>query len=258
MDWINPLFYRRTALFIKTEEQLAEYLISIKPFFVKSIIENWIAFEKQLWNTEFINRTVTKPFFDELSSLQWTSNFPPNNNPQRRLQDIKEMGYTFSTRRIGTKTERLLVPIPRVMQTGYEVLSPKFKAKAIKVLNSLDVYELSKANLAGLLPDHKFPEIRWDEETRGENPEEMTDIELKGKFQLIDNQRNQQKREVCRKCFQTGKRGILFGINFFYEGNENWAAEIPTVGKNAEQGCVGCGWYDIEKWREELNKIIER
>ena len=122
---------------------------------------------------------------------------------------------------------------------------------------SINVYECSKANKHGLLPDHKFPEIRWDEETRAENPEGMPESEIKEKFQLVDNQRNQQKREVCRKCFQTGKRGKLYGINFYYSGNENWDNEIPKIGKEAEKGCIGCGWYDIQKWRECLNELIE-
>jgi hypothetical protein len=251
-----PYYYRRTGLLLETEQELAAYLIEIKPYFTKETIVNWINEEIELWNTVFVSRTVTKPFFDALSTLKWTSDFPQNNNPQRRLQDIKEMGYTISTRRIGQKTERLLVPIPRGLQTGYETFSQKFKNKAIKALNSLNVYELSSANKAGLLPDHKFPEIRWDAETLAENPEDMSETEIKNKFQLLDNQRNQQKREVCRKCFQTGKRGIIFGIPFFYEGSESWASDIPKVGKVAEQGCVGCAWYDIGKWRLELNKLI--
>lgn len=42
-EWTGliPYFYRRTALFLKTEVQLAEYLISIKPFFTKKLIEEW-------------------------------------------------------------------------------------------------------------------------------------------------------------------------------------------------------------------------
>ena len=50
------------------------------------------------------------------------------------------------------------------------------------------------------------------------------------------NQRNQQKREVCRNCFQKGIRGTIYGINYFYEGTERWDPQIPTVGKAAEKG----------------------
>ena len=90
------------------------------------------------------------------------------------------------------------------------------------------------------LPDHKFSEIRWDENTKSENPDNMTDKEIQQKFQLLTNQRNQQKREICRKCYQTGKRGVIFGIPFYYKGNENWDESIPKTGKDAEKGCVGC------------------
>ncbi len=259
-EWkgLIPYFYRRGGLFIESEAELAEYLISIKHFFTKSTVISWIESEIQLWNTEFSKKIVTKPFFDALSTLRWTSDFPRNNNPQRRIQDIKDMGYTISTRRVGGNTERLLVPIPRGVQTGYETMSKNFKDRAMKTLKFLNIYELSKANRRGLIPDHKFPEIRWDAETRTENHEDMDNGEVKNKFQLLDNQRNLQKREVCRNCFQTGKRGILFGVNFFYEGNEEWALNIPKVGKAAEEGCIGCGWYDIEKWRDELNLLIKQ
>lgn len=53
----------------------------------------------------------------------------------------------------------------------------------------------------------------------------MTDEEIIQKFQLLDNQRNQQKREICRKCFQEGIRGTIYGINYFYEGTEVWDTE---------------------------------
>lgn len=204
------------------------------------------------------NSDVTIHFFTELIKMKWTSQFPQNDNPQRRIQDIKEKGYTIASRRNGRKAERLLLPIPRGVETGYEVFSAKFRKKAIETLNQINVYELSSANKHGLLPDHKFPEIRWDEQTRKENPDEMSETEIKQKFQLIDNQRNQQKREVCRKCFQTGARGKIFGLNYFYLGNETWDEKIPKLGKDAEKGCVGCGWYDIQKWRDSLNILVDK
>jgi hypothetical protein len=74
----------------------------------------------------------------------------------------------------------------------------------------------------------------------------------KNDFQLLTNQRNQQKREVCRHCYQTGKRGLIYGIPFFYKGSIDWNRSIPQRGKEAEKGCVECAWYDIERWRKEL------
>lgn len=87
---------------------------------------------------------------------------------------------------------------------------------------------------------------------------DMTDEEIIEKFQLLDNQRNQQKREICRNCFQTGQRGHLFGIDFYPVGNAEWDKEIPTVGKAAEQGCIGCPWYDIEAWRKAINTLLKK
>ena len=87
---------------------------------------------------------------------------------------------------------------------------------------------------------------------------EMTDGEIIQKFQLLDNQRNQQKREVCRKCFQEGIRGSIYGIKYFYKGTEFWDSHISIKGKAAEKGCEGCPWYDIEKWRKMLNLEIKK
>jgi hypothetical protein len=213
-------------------------------------------------------KETTKGFFDKLLNLEWNSvqyDLPSNRNFARRIQDIKEFGYTLATdtRRLvkGKKendTHIQLVPLPKGGVTGYEVMSPAFKAKAIEVLQGINVYELSSANKHGLLPDHKFPEIRWDEATKAENSNEMSEAEIKEKFQLVDNQRNQQKREVCRRCFQTGKRGTLYGLSYFYQGNQDWPDGVPKMGKAAEKGCHGCGWYDIQKWRDNLNEFVNK
>ncbi|NET41468.1 hypothetical protein [Okeania sp. SIO2B3] len=39
-------------------------------------------------------------------------------------------------------------------------------------------------------------------------------------------------------------------------GNENWPRNIPQVGKDAETGCIGCGWYNFEIWRNTLNQKL--
>lgn len=261
-----PYFYRRTGLFIETPEDLADYLNKIYPLFSRNAINEFLQAEAKRWNTELRGKETTKGFFDKLINLQWNSvqyDLPVNKNWARRVQDIKEFGYTLATdtrRQVEgesvTDTHIQLVPLPKGGVTGYEVMSPAFKAKAIALLRRINVYELSSANNHGLLPDHKFPEIRWDDKTRDENSDEMSVEEIKEKFQLIDNQRNQQKREACRKCFQTNMRGKLYGINYYYVGCEIWNPEIPKIGKDAEAGCVGCGWYDIQKWRESLNNFI--
>ena len=253
-----PYQYRRTGLHIETEEELAKYLISIKPYFVKNKMDKWVKDELKFWETKKTGAAVTFSFFKAICSLKWTSNFPSNNNPQRRIQDIKELGYTLSTRLTGQSTERLLLPIPRGAETGYETFTPQFKSRVIRLLKGINAFEAKATNIKALIPDHKFSEIRWDESTRAENSMEMTDEEIIEKFQLLDNQRNQQKREICRKCFQTSERGEIYGIKYFYKGSKQWNKSIPTKGKEAEKGCIGCPWHDIPKWREELNKILKK
>lgn len=34
--------------------------------------------------------------------------------------------------------------------------------------------------------------------------------------------------------------------------------DVPEEGEAAEEGCVGCGWYDVAKWKEELNKKLQK
>lgn len=257
-EWetIVPYVNRRAGLFLETEEELVAYLKSIKPYFQKSAMENWKKVERKKWKKS--KADVTKEFFYALLTFKPVTKFPKNDNPARRIQDIKDEGYTVATIHHfkGKKSARILLPIPKVSEMGYETFTSQFKARVIRLLHGINSYESKITTAKGLIPDHKFSEIRWDQDTKGRNPMEMTDEEIIRKFQLLDNQRNQQKREVCRNCFQTGKRGIIYGIPFFYKGGENWDKNIPPVGKDAEKGCEGCAWYDIERWRSEIVKLV--
>ena len=219
-------------------------------------MQKWGVAERKVWkNTK---ADVTKEFFFALLTFKLVTKFPSNDNPARRIQGIKDAGYTVATipHYKNRKSARILLPIPKVEGMGYETFTPQFKARVIRLLNGINAYESKPTTSKGLIPDHKFSEVRWDKDTKAQNPMDMSDDEIIQKFQLLDNQRNQQKREVCRNCFQTGKRGMIYGIPFFYKGGEDWDVKIPTVGKVAEKGCEGCAWYDIERWRSELIKLI--
>lgn len=238
----------------------------IKVLFLKVNIDKFVKTEKMRWQKEMSGKQTTKGFFDKLLNMRWNSverDLPKNPNWARRIQDIKEFGYTLATDTNmkgvdgdGNGTHILLIPIPKGGVSGYETMSATFKNKVIKALKSVNAFELSSANKHGLIPDHKFPEIRWDKDTQEDN-ENLDEEEIKVKFQLLDNQRNLQKREICRKCFQTDKRGIIFGVNYFYKGDENWSKSIPKQGKDAEKGCVGCAWYDIAVWRDGINQLLK-
>lgn len=255
-DTVVPYHIRRSGLFIDSEEDLAAYLVSIKGYFTHESMAAWAATEGKKWAES--NAEVTREFFFVLLSFKEETEFPANDNPARRIQDIKDAGYTIASIPGGPKkkTRRILLPIPLNAEMGYETFTPQFKSRVIRLLDGINAFEARPTSVNGLIPDHKFSEIRWDENTKAENAMDMTDDEIVEKFQLLDNQRNQQKREVCRRCFQEGQRGILYGIPFFYEGTEKWPQNIPEVGKAAEKGCIGCAWYDIERWRRELLKKI--
>lgn len=263
--WI-PVEYRRTGLDLKTEQEISDYLISIYPFLNPDKRKEWLAEQEKFWSSEKPNAGETKKVFDAISNGNWTCVNCSISNPNwaRRFQDIKEFGYTFATNTpvkcpaCGKRSTFLqAISIPRhhsVDGNGYETWSPLLRKRIISTLNNYDSYEGKVGS--NLLPDHKFSEIRWDLNTKETNKDNMSQTEIKAKFQLMTNQRNQQKREVCRNCFQSGKRGNVFGIPFYYQGNENWAETISKTGKDAEKGCVGCPWYDLEKWRKELIKKI--
>jgi len=256
-DTVVPYVDRRAGLNIETEQELAEYLISIKPYFRKNAMRQW---KRKELKRGLIGGSVTPLFFKVLLSFKEEfERFPMNPNSARRIQDIKDAGYTLASvpRQNGLKGyNRILLPLPLHAEMGYETFTPQFKARVIRLLKEQNAFEARVTAKKALIPDHKFSEVRWDDETKAENSMEMTDAEIIQKFQLLDNQRNQQKREICRRCFQEGIRGTIYGIKYFYEGDEHWDSDIPKIGKAAEKGCKGCPWYDIELWRKELNKKL--
>ena len=258
-DTYVPFVDRRAGLDIKTEEELADYLKSLKQYFTPEAMENW---RKTELERGLIGGDVTPLFFNVLLSFKEEfDNFPMNPNSARRIQDIKDAGYTLASvpRPKGLKGyNRILLPIPLHAEMGYETFTPQFKARVIRLLNERNAFEARVTAKKALIPDHKFSEVRWDDETKAENSMDMTDAEIIQKFQLLDNQRNQQKREVCRRCYQEKIRGTIYGIKYFYKGTERWDPAIPEKGKAAEKGCEGCPWYDIEKWRTMLNQELNK
>jgi len=264
--WI-PVEYRRTGVSIQNKETLYEYLDSVYEQLHPKNFKPWLEAQAAFW-TDKSRAAVTKGFFDSLAKGGWqcvSCTLPQNPNWARRIQELKEFGYTLATdisrycpHCNANKTHILLLPVERGLTegNGYERWSPAFRKRILSVLENFDVYEFAKNPY--LLPDHKYSEIRWGTSTKAENSDDMTDEEIRSKFQLLSNQRNQQKREVCRNCFQTGKRGAIYGIPFFYEGTENWDESIPKTGKEAERGCIGCAWYDIAEWRNRLIYLLKQ
>jgi hypothetical protein len=254
-----PIVYRRTGLELDTDAEISDYLNRIYKEIAPSNWEAWRKEQDNFWAGT--KSDVTKPIFDVLSrDFKWIpyKQMGENSNTARRLQDLKEMGYTIATRNRGRVYEFMLIPTQRGHKTGYEYWSGQLRASIVKWLGDYDAFESKVTNAKYLLPDHKFPEIRWNRDTRRESLKDLTQAEVQRDFQLLNNQRNQQKREVCRSCFQTNRRGHPFGIKFYYAGGEIWPTGVPKTGKDAEQGCIGCGWYDLEAWRQAVQGLLSK
>ena len=257
--WPVPYEYRRTNLFIDSAEELVELIKKYKPNFTERFVNQFRRdISVQVHDIFGENAVVTIPIFRQLldNCGEWVSNKGfDSSNTQRRIQDIKEEGFTLATKTEGRSTFHMLLPIQRHTPSGYETFSSRVKKAIFEVHEGINAFTCGTANIS-CLPDHKFPEIRWTSDTPVSN-ENLTKQEMFDKFQIVPESINQMKREVCRKCFQTGCRGTLNGINFFYKGKPTWNPSIPKTGKVAEEGCVGCFWYDMIAWRKALNKLIE-
>lgn len=263
----------RAVLDLQKESEIKDYLKQVYIYCHPNQRQEWVEQQKEFWKPPLPNKSqkidaklVTKPLFNDLLTFQWTCVscvLPGNNNPANRYKRLKELGYSIAThlnmlceKCTDKKTHILLVPLPRRGTLGYETMSPIFRKKCLTLLNCYDVYEGKTGDKKMLLPDHKFPERRWDANTRRDSLDDLTDEEIKNDFQLMTNQRNLHKREVCRQCFDYNARPFPFGIKFYYQGDETWPDDISKTGKDAENGCIGCGWYDMKKWRDALNQKL--
>ncbi len=259
-----PIEYRRTGVDLQNDKDIEEYLNKVYSECGPKNWGQWRTEQKSYWAGR--SADITANIFMPLLSFNWTCQgceLPQNPNFARRVQEIKECGYTLSThpnmhchKCDSAKTHLLLLPLKKGGVSGYETWSPKLRERIIRTLEYHDAYEGKAVPPHGLLPDHKFPEIRWDMTTRRDELEHLKEDDIHMDFQLLTNQRNQQKREVCRRCFQSCQRGYPFGVKFYYKGDSTWPPSIPIRGKTAEMGCQGCGWYDLKAWRNALNKIV--
>jgi hypothetical protein len=132
--------------------------------------------------------------------------------------------------------------------------------RILQVYSYTDVIEQRQREKHELVIDHRFPMERWG---KSEAPHltSMSETEIRKKFQLLkkdaSGNHNLLKSRSCERCIEIGKRGTPFGIKFWYQSGEDWPSQHQR-GDKAEEGCIGCGWYDFEAWRNALNqKLIE-
>ena len=125
--WV-PVEYRRTGVSIpvSAKTELEEHLNSIYEQMHPSKYKAWVTEQDQYWNA---TRSVeTKEIFNTLKDGKWHCRNCDISNPNfaRRIQDIKEMGYTVATHvnyhcpvcGNNRSTRLLLLPINRVKLAG--------------------------------------------------------------------------------------------------------------------------------------------
>lgn len=174
-EWSIPIVYPRLGLELTSEEEIAAHVAAIYAQAHPDNHADWRDEQRTFWQSS--RSDVTKPIFEALvKDLAWLAyeDMPDSSNPARRVQALKELGYMVATRkRPGRPYEFMILPVPRGAETGYEWWSGALRKRIVRALGSYDAYEAKKVNPDHLLPDHRFPEVRWDSDTRRETLEHL-------------------------------------------------------------------------------------
>ena len=173
--------------------------------------------------------------------------------PAATFREIKKLGYEFEELSIGRWAKQMFCPVCNQITTHYKLLNteptagehkrfsitPKARKRIISVLGGRDAFTGASITSTPEI-DHKVPWSRLDGDINTNN---ISDDEIKENFQLLTREHNLLKDRACRKCRETNKRPPLFDIEFWYSGDSEYC-----------NTCEGCGWYDGNRWREELNR----
>lgn len=183
-----------------------------------------------------------------------------NPQPAARLRSIKQLGFHVATLKMvcsscGKKQYHdLLIRLPRHAANNQKrsTITKALRSRILEVLPQVDCLTQTPLEKAACIVDHKFPSSRW---VQGEsiNETDMPVDAIKRKFQILSNQSNLQKERYCQRCVIDGIRGDMFGIVWYYQGERLWEG----TSKADEEGCLGCPWYDIEKWRAAFTSHLE-
>lgn len=245
-----------------TIEQLKSQSKTLCDQIHKSNHKKWLDDHIQEWKNQ---ESQTYKVFEALLSHQWECRGcgpVPKVNPQpaARIKAIKQKNFVVGSKRKiceacqSTQMHDVLVPIiiPKNEDQNYRKPIPKkLRQRIISMLGTRDcVFDVVRTSREFII-DHKFPSQRWNS-PESDNSLDMTDEEILAKFQLLTNHTNMLKSRACDACVFEGKRPSFMGIKWFYKGGEDWEGS-----EDLESGCVGCPWYDVDRWRKELLNKVE-
>lgn len=146
-----------------------------------------------------------------------------------------------------TTHRRMKYPFPVEEKILREDMTKDFRERVKELYDCREAFDNEKKDKSKLEVDHRRPRIRW-EDSETINFNNITDKEIRERFQMLSSKNNQRKSRACERCKSTGKRQCPVGTNYFYEGGENY---------NEELGCEGCFYYNPDKWRENLEQELQ-
>lgn len=188
----------------------------------------------------------------------WTCAYCASNSgqPAAIFREIKKRGYKFEEVTPGRWARERYCSRCKADRTHYKLLSlePEFDSKEritidkrnreriIGILGNRDAFTGASITSTPEI-DHKIPWTRLDKDIDASS---LTAEEIHQHFQMLTREHNLLKDRMCGQCKLDGVRPPLLGINFWYAGDGQYKGT-----------CVGCGWYDGVKWKEELNKRLK-
>ncbi len=209
----------------------------------------------------FNEGTKLAQIFTILSDGEWHcgKHELPGTQPAKAIQIIRQNGFNIINETLycnickDKTVHRKLTSTEPIKESYVRIqLSAKIRKRVLSIYDNTEAITMRKMVPNLLEVDHRFPQIRWTKNE--EYDENMSDEELKNKFQLLTREHNLWKSRYCEKCYETGLRGTFIGINFFARGNSKWDVNISN---DDEKGCYGCFWFNPDLWRISINNKLK-
>lgn len=179
-----------------------------------------------------------------------------SNQPAAIFREVKKRGYEFEETTPGrwaitqycpecgqeTTHYKLLKTVPTLTTQTRLGIDGKTRKRILELFDNRDAFTGGSISSTAEI-DHKVPWTRLDNDI---DATVLSDSQIKDHFQLLTREHNLLKDRACGHCKLNNIRPPFLEIPFWYEGDSTYRGT-----------CVGCGWYDGVKWREEVAKKIK-
>lgn len=178
-----------------------------------------------------------------------------SNQPAAIFREVKKQGYEFEEPSPNRWASTMFCPVCKQQTTHYKLLKleptltkqtrlgidKKTRERILTIFDNRDAFTGGSISSVAEI-DHKVPWTRLDEDI---DATVLSEREVREHFQLLTREHNLLKDRACGHCKTNNERPPFLGIPYWYEGDGVYRGS-----------CEGCGWYDGEKWRKEITKII--